>query len=247
MLPPSRAASRPRPQRAPVTRVVVGAGHVPRARGHCARARGRAATSRSWPGPRASIQTLAAVEREVPDVLAGRRARWPRRTPTRASGSRHCCAMKHPAIGVVALSPRTCARHAVASLRIRCASGRAYLLAGASRAATSCSRRSTMSRRAPPSSTRRSSTRSSTPGTNRRVLSRSAHRARAPGARAAGRRIVQRPLAERLALSKRAVEKHVGEIFSRLDLHDNPDVSRRVTASLLFLREAGMLVERPVR
>ena len=49
-------------------------------------------------------------------------------------------------------------------------------------------------------------------------------------------------IAERLSLTKRAVEKHIGEIFARLDLHDNPDVSRRVTATLLFLREAGRLV-----
>ena len=49
-------------------------------------------------------------------------------------------------------------------------------------------------------------------------------------------------IAERPWLTKRAVEKHIGEIFARLDLHDNPDVSRRVTATLLFLREAGMLV-----
>ena len=54
-------------------------------------------------------------------------------------------------------------------------------------------------------------------------------------------------IAERLSLTKRAVEKHIGEIFARLDLHDNPDVSRRVTATLLFLREAGRLVERPGR
>ncbi len=50
-------------------------------------------------------------------------------------------------------------------------------------------------------------------------------------------------IAEQLSLTKRAVEKHIGEIFARLGLHDDPDVSRRVTATLLFLREAGRLVD----
>ena len=50
-------------------------------------------------------------------------------------------------------------------------------------------------------------------------------------------------VAETLQLSKRAVEKHIGEIFSRLGLHDDIEVSRRVTASLIFLREAGRIVD----
>ena len=44
-------------------------------------------------------------------------------------------------------------------------------------------------------------------------------------------------IAESLVLTKRAVEKHVNSIFSKLDLPDTPDVSRRVKATLLFLDE----------
>jgi DNA-binding NarL/FixJ family response regulator len=44
-------------------------------------------------------------------------------------------------------------------------------------------------------------------------------------------------VAESLVLSKRAVEKHVNSIFSKLDLPDTEDVSRRVKATLLFLDE----------
>jgi DNA-binding NarL/FixJ family response regulator len=44
-------------------------------------------------------------------------------------------------------------------------------------------------------------------------------------------------IAESLVLSKRAVEKHVNAIFSKLDLRDAQDVSRRVKAALLYLAE----------
>jgi DNA-binding NarL/FixJ family response regulator len=44
-------------------------------------------------------------------------------------------------------------------------------------------------------------------------------------------------IAESLVLTKRAVEKHVNSIFSKLDLPDTEDVSRRVKATLLFLDE----------
>lgn len=46
-------------------------------------------------------------------------------------------------------------------------------------------------------------------------------------------------IAESLYLSKRAVEKHVNSIFSKLDLPDTQDVSRRVKATLIFLSEDG--------
>jgi DNA-binding NarL/FixJ family response regulator len=39
-------------------------------------------------------------------------------------------------------------------------------------------------------------------------------------------------------LSQRAVEKHISEIFSRLGVAGDPDVSRRVRATLLFLEES---------
>ena len=42
-------------------------------------------------------------------------------------------------------------------------------------------------------------------------------------------------IAESLALTKRAVEKHVNAIFAKLDLGDPEHVSRRVKAALLYL------------
>ena len=44
-------------------------------------------------------------------------------------------------------------------------------------------------------------------------------------------------IADSLLLTKRAVEKHVNAIFAKLDLAQDPDVSRRVMASLIFLSE----------
>ena len=44
-------------------------------------------------------------------------------------------------------------------------------------------------------------------------------------------------IAESLVLTKRAVEKHVNSIFSKLDLPDAEDVSRRVMATLIYLSE----------
>jgi DNA-binding NarL/FixJ family response regulator len=50
-------------------------------------------------------------------------------------------------------------------------------------------------------------------------------------------------IAESLVLTKRAVEKHVNAIFSKLDLPESPDVSRRVRAALIFLAEEGTQVD----
>ncbi|HUO69743.1 MAG TPA: response regulator transcription factor [Solirubrobacteraceae bacterium] len=44
-------------------------------------------------------------------------------------------------------------------------------------------------------------------------------------------------IAESLFLTKRAVEKHINSIFSKLDLPETEDVSRRVKATLIFLSE----------
>ncbi len=44
-------------------------------------------------------------------------------------------------------------------------------------------------------------------------------------------------IADSLVLSKRGVEKHVNAIFSKLDLPETDDVSRRVKATLIFLAE----------
>ena len=43
-------------------------------------------------------------------------------------------------------------------------------------------------------------------------------------------------IAERLAISKRAVERHVNSIFAKLELQDSEHVSRRVKAALLYLQ-----------
>ena len=47
-------------------------------------------------------------------------------------------------------------------------------------------------------------------------------------------------IAESLVLTKRAVEKHVNSIFSKLNLPETQDVSRRVKATLIFLSEDGL-------
>ena len=44
-------------------------------------------------------------------------------------------------------------------------------------------------------------------------------------------------IAASVVLSERAVEKHIGSIFSKLGLTEEQDVSRRVKAVLLFLAE----------
>jgi DNA-binding NarL/FixJ family response regulator len=59
-------------------------------------------------------------------------------------------------------------------------------------------------------------------------------------------------IAESLVLTKRAVEKHINSIFSKLGLPETPDVSRRVKATLIYLSEQeGQLGDpdgvRPVR
>ena len=54
-------------------------------------------------------------------------------------------------------------------------------------------------------------------------------------------------IAETLFLTKRAVEKHINSIFLKLGLADAQDVSKRVTAALMFLSEADHVLGRPVR
>lgn len=46
-------------------------------------------------------------------------------------------------------------------------------------------------------------------------------------------------IAETLVLSKRAVEKHINSIFTKLGLAASEDVSKRVKATLLFLAESS--------
>jgi DNA-binding NarL/FixJ family response regulator len=45
-------------------------------------------------------------------------------------------------------------------------------------------------------------------------------------------------IAESLVLTKRAVEKHVNSIFSKLGLPEDQDISRRVKAALIYLADA---------
>ena len=46
-------------------------------------------------------------------------------------------------------------------------------------------------------------------------------------------------ISHELAISKRAVERHIHSIFAKLALSERADVSRRVAATLVFLAEAG--------
>jgi DNA-binding NarL/FixJ family response regulator len=50
-------------------------------------------------------------------------------------------------------------------------------------------------------------------------------------------------IAETFVLTKRAVEKHVGSIFAKLNLGASESVSRRVKAALLFLSDEQRLLE----
>jgi DNA-binding NarL/FixJ family response regulator len=45
-------------------------------------------------------------------------------------------------------------------------------------------------------------------------------------------------IANELFLTKRAIEKNINSIFSKLGLEDDVEVSRRVAATLLYLAEA---------
>ena len=47
-------------------------------------------------------------------------------------------------------------------------------------------------------------------------------------------------IASRLVVTERAVEKHIGSIFAKLDLPIDTSTHRRVAASLVFLSEAGV-------
>ena len=44
-------------------------------------------------------------------------------------------------------------------------------------------------------------------------------------------------IAATLVISKRAVERHIGAIFAKLDLPEEREASRRVKATLLFLAD----------
>ncbi len=185
--------------------------------------------------------TLAAVAREVPDVLLVAVQMAPTYTD---EGIRLAARlrMEYPAIGVVALGPRTCARYAV-HLFTPGASGRAYLLAG--RLASGDELISAIHDVAagatvvdPAVVDTLVAQRQDGEGLLSRLTARELEVLSLMAGGLSNARV-----AETLQLSKKAVEKHVGEIFSRLGLHDDIEVSRRVTASLIFLREAGRIVD----
>src|SRR5262249_5279005 len=44
-------------------------------------------------------------------------------------------------------------------------------------------------------------------------------------------------IATELFLTKRAIEKNINSIFSKLDLHNDTEISRRVAATLLYLAD----------
>ena len=46
-------------------------------------------------------------------------------------------------------------------------------------------------------------------------------------------------IADGLAITKRAVERHVNSIFAKLELHEDRDVHRRVSATLMYLAGTG--------
>jgi DNA-binding NarL/FixJ family response regulator len=52
-------------------------------------------------------------------------------------------------------------------------------------------------------------------------------------------------IAESLALTKRAVEKHINAIFLKLGLTEAPDVSKRVAAALVLLADSGTVTRAP--
>ena len=160
----------------------------------------------------------------------------------KVSGSQPVCAWSTPAIGVVALGPRTCARYAV-HLFTPGASGRAYLLAG--RLASGDELISAIHDVAagatvvdPAVVDTLVAQRQEGDGLLSRLTARELEVLSLMAGGLSNARV-----AETLQLSKKAVEKHVGEIFSRLGLHDDIEVSRRVTASLIFLREAGRIID----
>jgi DNA-binding NarL/FixJ family response regulator len=229
----------------PATRVVVGAGTFLEQQG-IARVLEGAADIDVVAWASSEDETLAAVEREVPDVVVVDVPMAPTHTD---EGIRlaQLLRVKHPAIGVVALSPGTHPDHAV-DLFASGARGRAYLLGGrltSGRELLSAIRDVALGGTAVDPLVVDTLVHASDEPDECRLERLTARELQVLALLAEG--LSNASIAERLSLTKRAVEKHIGEIFARLDLHDNPDVSRRVTATLLFLREAGRLVETPGR
>lgn len=141
----------------------------------------------------------------------------------------------HPDVGVVLLSQYAEPRHGLELLNPS-AAGRAYLL------------KDRLHNREELESAIRTVARGGTmidPGMVRMLLDAQQQRSNSPVAELTRReRDVLREMsqgksnqaiAETLSLNKRAVEKHVGSIFMKLELADEEMISRRVAAVLLFL------------
>jgi DNA-binding NarL/FixJ family response regulator len=196
----------------------------------------------AWPS--SELETLAAVEREAPDVVVVDLSLAPTHTDEGIRLARRLRA-EHPSVGVVVLSPGTRPEHAVRFFASG-ARGRAYLLTGqieGSQELLGAIREVALG------------------GTvvHPAVVDVLVHADQDDGASRLDRLTARElevlsllagglsnaAVAEQLSLTKRAVEKHVGEIFARLGLHDDAGISRRVTAALLFLGAAGSLVDEP--
>jgi DNA-binding NarL/FixJ family response regulator len=185
-------------------------------------------------------ETLLAVEREAPDVLVVDVAMAPTHTD---EGIRLACRLRaeYPAIGVVALAPGMQPRYAL-RLFASGARGRAYLLAG--RLSSGDELLGAIREVAvggvvvdPSVVDALVSAQGAGEGLLQRLTARELEVLSlvAEGASNAG-------IAEQLSLTKRGVEKHIGEIFARLRLHESVGVSPRVVAALVFLAEKGRLL-----
>jgi DNA-binding NarL/FixJ family response regulator len=224
-----------------ITRVVVGAGSFLEQEGIARVLEGAGDIDVvAWGSSEA--ETLSAVERETPDVVVVDVPMAPTHTDEGIRLARLLRA-KYPAIGVVALSPGTDPDHAI-GLFASGARGRAYLLAG--RIASggellSAIRDVALGGTAVDPLVVDTLVHAQAEPEASRLERLTARELQVLALLAGG--LSNASIAGRLSLSKRAVEKHIGEIFARLDLHDDPGVSRRVTATLVFLREAGRLAD----
>jgi DNA-binding NarL/FixJ family response regulator len=186
-------------------------------------------------------ETLRAVKREAPDVLVVNVPMAPTHTD---EGVRLAYRLRqdYPAIGVVALGPGIQPQYAV-RLFAPGARGRAYLLAG--RLSSGDELLGAIREVAlggvvvdPAVVETLVGTRQAIEGLLGRLTARELEVLSlvADGLSNAG-------VAEQLSLTKRGVEKHIGEIFARFRLQGRLGVSPRVVATLVFLQEAGRLVD----
>ncbi len=235
----------PVPSAVKVTRVVVGAGAFLERQG-IARVLEAAADIEVVAWASSESGTLSAVERESPDVVVVDVPMAPTHTDEGIRLARRLRS-EHPATGVVALSPGTHPEHAV-RLFASGARGRAYLLAGRLQSGEEllgAIRDVALGGTTVHPLVVDMLVHAQQEADEGRLERLTARELEVLSLVAEG--LSNASIAEQLSLTKRAVEKHIGEIFARLGLHDDPDVSRRVTATLLFLREAGRLVDETSR